>query len=286
MLVSKTAWLGHEPKEQANFQAKAGWCFLCCDRGLRWAGTPFPRESGWECIILIITHPPPFHERQDLHIPLVFILQPTMGGFIHSHRGLIMCQTIMSQSLASHVRKLAPLPAVLQYANGGKSYSLRTSSYGAGPDYCSEAKWMASMSFYGRGVWIRTVFHGKWTGNNEATSFVNQGKLWGVCWHPLEIFRFLKLQNLCELHASSLHAFVCAGPQNSSVGRNNEKMQWCLVGDRNEKHHKNLQPQVFFLWEIHSLAIDVSCFLWREHLLKTRKKTTTLNQYNLEETEK
>lgn len=85
---------------------------------------------------------------QNVQFLLECILQPRMVGHIHSHWVLIMCETIMSQSVASHVGKLLPHPPLRYSMQIGKGQSLRTRSYEAVLGYCSEAAWMASIGFY------------------------------------------------------------------------------------------------------------------------------------------
>lgn len=113
--------------------------FLFCSvlTSARHAGQAFP--WGRAGMHYFDSNPSLLLKWQNVQFLLECILQPSMVGHIHSHRVLIMCQTIMSQSLASHVRKLA-LPPLLCYSMQiGKGSILRTRSYGAGPGYCSEA---------------------------------------------------------------------------------------------------------------------------------------------------
>lgn len=119
-------------------------------------------------------------------------------------------------------------------------------------------------------------------GTKRATVFV----IWRgwrvlVCTHRA-FLEFLKLQNaiyaLCVvLHP---HAFVCAGPQNSSVriimGTAVKSAGWQKVETSQELSTAGL------LWEMCYLVIDVSCFLWREHQLKNTKHFKIKKEKSLE----
>lgn len=110
--------IGPRAQERVTPEGTAGCCSffvsLSVDIGETRVGKHFLEGGGWECVILIVT-PPYFSRSNDKKRPIfcqsVFFSQ-AWEGCIHSHWVLIMCQTIMSQSLASHVRKLAlpPLP--------------------------------------------------------------------------------------------------------------------------------------------------------------------------------
>lgn len=78
--------------------------------GCGWAGT---HEEEGECIILTVT--PPLFQWQNAQFLLECRPQPSMVSCIHSQRVLIMYQTIMSQCLASRMRRL-PLPPLMRYS--------------------------------------------------------------------------------------------------------------------------------------------------------------------------
>lgn len=108
--IMTLACIGFEPKSGAALklpQVVALFVLLSVDISRTRVGKHF-LEGGWERIILIVT--PPCLSDKTFQFLLECILQPSMGGCIHNHQVLIMCQTIMSQSLASHVRKLALPP--------------------------------------------------------------------------------------------------------------------------------------------------------------------------------
>lgn len=106
--------------------------------------THFPRRRvgntlswKWPLLFILLTW-------QNVQFFLECILHSSMWGAIHSHQVLIMCQTIMSQCLASHVRELTPTPPPC-CVTVCKCGSLRTGSYGAEPGCRSAAKWTSSM---------------------------------------------------------------------------------------------------------------------------------------------
>lgn len=84
------------------------FCFAQCWHQWDTGGQVFP--TGRVGMHYFDSDPSLLLKWQNVQFLLECILQPSMAGSIHSHPVLIMCQTIMSQSLASHVRKLAPPP--------------------------------------------------------------------------------------------------------------------------------------------------------------------------------
>lgn len=108
--------LGSKPKLEAALgpqQFVAFFVLLSVDIHRTWVDKHF-LEGRQESIILIVAPPFCSNEKNAQFLPEC-ILQPSMVGRIHNHWVLIMCQTIMSQSLASHVRGLA-LPPLLCYS--------------------------------------------------------------------------------------------------------------------------------------------------------------------------
>lgn len=69
----------------------------------------------------------------------------------------------MSQSLASHVRKLGlpPSPAVLQYANKEKAKVWELDLMEHGQATALKLSEWQLWAFMGGGVWIRAALHGK-----------------------------------------------------------------------------------------------------------------------------
>lgn len=91
--------------------ANAGCCSFCSRLLLTSPRHGWPgifQRGGWaggECIILIVAPAP---SSSNVRFLMDCIPQPSTAGSIHRHPVLIMRPTIMSQSLASRVRKLTP----------------------------------------------------------------------------------------------------------------------------------------------------------------------------------
>lgn len=107
-------------------------------------------------------------------------------------------------------------------------------------------------------------------GNKGASYFVVvvPGGPVGAGWHPyrIDVFEFPKLQNPIHVSYVVLDVVCCA--QESSVGINNENhREICWVTKA-----RNITRTCGFTVE--RASIDVSCFLWREHLFKTQSTTS------------
>lgn len=218
--------IGPRAQERVTPEATAGCCSffvsLSVDIGETRVGKHFLEGGGggWECVILIVTPPPLFffslkRQKRPIFCRSVFFSQ-AWEGCIHSHWVLIMCQTIMSQSLASHVRKLAlpPLPCYsmqMEKKKKEKGWSLRTRSYGAEPGYCPVAKWMASISFYwggGSGCELEQCSMGNKLGIKEKSLVVVVVRGFGTQKELMFFFVFLnswKLQNVVRVSYAVFH---------------------------------------------------------------------------------
>lgn len=77
------------------------------------------------------------------------------------------------------------LPLLCYSMQIGKDWSLRTSSYGAGPDYDFEANWMASM---GGQIWIGAELHRE-SNREQKSNFFFRCQMW----KPLCISKFVQI---------------------------------------------------------------------------------------------
>lgn len=103
----------HEWASRRALRGRCSFCFVQCWHQQDMGGQAFHKGQlgmhhfNSDSSLLLKWH--------NIQFLLKCILQPNMAGHIHSHPVLIICQTIMSQSLVFHVRKLA-LPPLQCYS--------------------------------------------------------------------------------------------------------------------------------------------------------------------------